>query len=373
MRIAIIEPYYGGSHKAWADGYRGHSVHDVVLFTHEARFWKWRMHGSYVTLAAEFRAHVTDQGAFDVILASDMLHLPAFLGAIGDAKGHAVVALYMHENQMTYPLSPRDSVDESYAMINWGSMTVADAVFFNSRYHHEVWFAGIEALLRRFPDYRHSAALPSVRAKSEILSIGVDLARLDGAQPLEFGAPLVLWNQRWDFDKGPEEFATAMVDAAETHDFRIALAGEVIGEIPAFTSLQERLADRLVHVGFAEEHVYASLLTGADIVISTATQEFFGIAVTEAMYAAAFPLLPDDLVYPERIPSIFHDRCLYQRGALAAKVSWALDNLSEARSIGAALRPLMAGFDWSHIAPEYDRRLQEIPGPLSSGRDARDT
>lgn len=360
MRIAIVEPYYGGSHKAWADGYRDHSAHEVALFTHEARFWKWRMHGSYVTLAGEFRAHVAAEGRFDVILASDMLHVPAFLGAIGETRGDAAVALYMHENQMTYPLSPRDSVDESYAMINWGSMAVADAVFFNSRYHHEVWFGGIEALLKRFPDYRHTALLPSVRGKAEVLTVGVDLARLDGAGVLAFEAPLVLWNQRWDFDKGPEEFAAAMFEASETHDFRIALAGEVIGEIPAFTELQERLADRLVHVGFAADELYASLLASADIVVSTATQEFFGIAVTEAVYAAAFPLLPNDLVYPERIPRHFHDKCLYERGALADRLRWALDNLEEARSAAASLQPLMAGFDWRHVAPEYDRRLAAL-------------
>jgi len=215
-------------------------------------------------------------------------------------------------------------------------------------------------LLKRFPDYRHSAHLSDVRSKSSVLTVGVDLARLDGASALEFEGPLVLWNQRWDFDKGPDEFSGAMMEVSETHDFCIALAGEVIGEIPAFTELQERLGDRLVHVGFAEDDLYASLLASAEIVVSTATQEFFGIAVTEAIYAGAFPLLPNDLVYPERLPAIFHDRCLYKRGVLAGGLRWALDNLAETRSIARSLRPVMAGFDWSHIAAEYDRRLGEL-------------
>jgi hypothetical protein len=41
MRILLIEPYFGGSHKAWAQGYVTHSRHDVTLLTLPARFWKW--------------------------------------------------------------------------------------------------------------------------------------------------------------------------------------------------------------------------------------------------------------------------------------------------------------------------------------------
>jgi glycosyltransferase involved in cell wall biosynthesis len=363
MRIAIIEPYYGGSHQAWADGYRAHSEHEVRLFTHEARFWKWRMHGSYVTLAEEFVVDVDRHGAFDVILASDMLHLPAFLGSIGAARGDAAVALYMHENQLTYPLSPRDTVDEAYAMINWASMTVADSVLFNSQFHHDVWFGQIAGQLRRFPDYKHSDLLPAVQARAEVLGVGVDLRRLDGAQPLDTPAPLILWNQRWDFDKGPDRFADAMIALARSHDFVIALAGEEIGEIPAFTRLQEVLAARMFHVGFAAEETYRRLLAASDVVVSTATQEFFGIAITEAIYAGAFPVLPNALVYPERIPRGLHRPCLYDSDAeLLERLGWALEHPEEAATIAAALKPAMAKWDWSVMAPRYDDVLAGVRG-----------
>ena len=38
MRILLIEPYCGGSHKAWAEGYVAHSRHDVALLALPARF-----------------------------------------------------------------------------------------------------------------------------------------------------------------------------------------------------------------------------------------------------------------------------------------------------------------------------------------------
>jgi len=361
MRIAIVEPYYGGSHQAWADGYRAHSEHEVRLFTHEARFWKWRMHGSYVTLAEEFVVDVVRHGPFDLILASDMLHLPAFLGSVGSARHSAAVALYMHENQLTYPLSPRDTVDEAYAMINWAAMTVADAVFFNSQFHHDIWFEQIPGQLRRFPDYKHSDLLPAVQAKADVLGVGVDLARLNGAEPVGTPAPLVLWNQRWDFDKGPDRFADAMIDLARSHDFVIGLAGEEIGEIPAFTRLQEVLAARMFHVGYAPDDDYRRLLGASDVVVSTATQEFFGIAITEAVYAGAFPVLPSALVYPERIPGEYHEACLYGSDEeLGERLGWALEHPDEAATIAAALKPAMGQWDWAVMAPRYDEMLAGV-------------
>jgi glycosyltransferase involved in cell wall biosynthesis len=360
MRIAMIEPYFGGSHQAWAEGYRDHSAHDVVLFTHDARFWKWRMHGSYLTLAGKFVGHLESQGRFDLILASDMVHLPAFLGAIGPARRDAAVALYMHENQLSYPLSPRDGVDEAYAMINWGSMNVADAVFFNSRFHHRAWFDGVAGLLKRFPDYRHSELIPDVHARSSVLPVGVDLERLGAARSARTDRPLILWNQRWDFDKGPAPFAAAMIDLAATHDFAIALAGEQIGELPDFTHLQAELPDRIVHVGHAPDPEYIQLLEAADIVVSTATQEFFGIAITEAVFAGAFPLLPNRLVYPERIPIEHHKECLYEVGELASRLRWALDHPAERTAVVADLRPVMGAFDWKRVAPTYDATFEDL-------------
>ncbi len=324
------------------------------------------MHGSYLTLAGEFATHVESHGPFDLILASDMVHLAAFLGAVGRARADAAVVLYMHENQLSYPISPRDNVDEAYAMINWGSMHVADAVFFNSRFHYDAWFDGVGALLKRFPDYRHSALLPAVREKSSILPVGVDLARLEGVRSSKADRPLILWNQRWDFDKGPAPFADAMIDLAATHDFDIALAGEQIGELPDFTRLQDALPERMLHVGHAPDADYIRLLASADIVVSTATQEFFGIAITEAIYSGAFPVLPDRLVYPERIPLAHHAACLYSEGELVDRLRWALDNPAERAAVVAELRPVMAAFDWSQVAPAYDTAFESVRA-LDSG------
>jgi len=94
MRILLVEPYYTGSHRTWADGYRDHSRHEVTLVTHEGRFWKWRMQGGFLTLAEEVNAQVARIGPPDVLLASDMVHLAGLLGACRESLAGVPVAAH---------------------------------------------------------------------------------------------------------------------------------------------------------------------------------------------------------------------------------------------------------------------------------------
>ena len=104
MRVFLIEPYYAGSHRAWADGWHSVSGHEVHLLTMEGRFWKWRMHGGPVTLAHEAIELADRVGYPDTIVAASMLDLATFLGLAGRHLGNPTTLLYMHENQLTYPL-----------------------------------------------------------------------------------------------------------------------------------------------------------------------------------------------------------------------------------------------------------------------------
>ena len=85
--VFLVEPYNSGSHQAWAEGYQSHSSHDVHLLTLPGRFWKWRMFGGTLTLAKEAAETASQIGPPDVVLASDMLDLPSFLGHAGAALG----------------------------------------------------------------------------------------------------------------------------------------------------------------------------------------------------------------------------------------------------------------------------------------------
>ncbi|MGC9349478.1 MAG: tRNA-queuosine alpha-mannosyltransferase domain-containing protein [Anaerolineae bacterium] len=373
MNILLVAPYFGGSHRAWARGYQRHTAHDVTLLTLPARFWKWRMHGGAATLAEKLQAQVGEGPTIpDVVLATDMVNLPAFLGLTRDLLGDVPVVLYCHENQLTYPLQEGEKRDLAYPMINWLSMLAADRVLFNSHFHLENWFRALPKMLKHFPDCSHQPLVSEVRARSEVLPVGCDLRALDAARPAEPGedgvSPLILWNQRWEYDKDPTTFFRALdVLVARGVDFRVALAGSNVRQQPEeFEAARKRLGDRVVHFGRADRAEYQQLLWEADVVVSTAIHEFFGIAMVEAIACGCFPVLPERLAYPELIPEAevspeVRRRCFYSGfDELMARLTWALTEIDAARSLTPPLQRSVRRFDWSMMAPRYDAVMVEV-------------
>jgi len=359
--VCLLEPYYTGSHKAWAAGYAAHAGLDVHLLTMDGRFWKWRMHGGAVTLARLFR----EQGLRpDLLLATDMLDLSTFLALTRDLTHTLPAALYMHENQLTYPPPPGEKRDLHYAFINYASMLCADRIFFNSQWQEEAWFEELPRLLKHFPDYTEMHTVAELRARSEVLPLGLALQTLDAHRPPEprCGPLLILWNHRWEYDKGPEAFFRALYALADRGaEFRLAVLGEsFVQEPPEFREARVRLADRIVQFGYAESFAeYARWLWRADVVVSTAVQESFGASVVEAMYCDCLPLLPDRLAYPQFIPAPLRGLCLYRSDEeLAERLAALCAEPERARSV--SLRSEAARYDWSLLAPEYDRRFRAL-------------
>jgi glycosyltransferase involved in cell wall biosynthesis len=361
MRICLLEPFHTGSHAAWVDGYVAHSAHQVTPLTLTGQFWKWRMHGGAVTLARMYREREIEA---DLILASDMLDLSTFLALTRDLTHHTPAALYMHENQLTYPLRPGEKRDLHYGFINYASMLCARRVFFNSQYHLESWFYELPRLLKHFPDYNEIPTVSMLRQRSEVLPLGLSLGQLDQyrSTAVRSGPPLLLWNHRWEYDKNPAEFLQALYALAERGvDFRVVLLGEAFVRVPPeFDEARQRLGHRIAQFGYVDSYAdYARWLWQADIVVSTAIHDFFGAAVVEAMYCDCFPILPRRLAYPQFAPESYRDRCLYRdHEEFLTLLTRAIDQVAEMRVT--SLRQAVARYDWVTLAPEYDRRFDSI-------------
>jgi len=366
MEILLIEPYYTGSHQAWADGYARHSRHVVRTLTLPGRFWKWRMHGGAVTLARMYRER---QVQADLLLATDMLDLSTFLALTRDLTHNVPTTLYMHENQLTYPPRPGEKRDLHYGFINYASMLCVDRVFFNSQFHLESWFDELPRLLKHFPDCNELPTVRELRARSEVLPLGLALVRFDAHRPSEpaRGPAIILWNHRWEYDKNPGEFLQALYNtlAERGVDFKVVLLGEAFVRVPPeFEEARGRLQECILQFGHVEGYAeYARWLWRADIMVSTALHDFFGAAVVEAMYCGCWPILPWLLAYPQFVPEAYRARCLYHsHEELLALLQQAIEEVGarrdESKGSGESpLREAVAGYDWSAIAPEYDRRL----------------
>jgi glycosyltransferase involved in cell wall biosynthesis len=274
------------------------------------------------------------------------------------------VAVYFHESQFAYPLSPLDRPDQTYPMINWASAAAVDLPIFNSEYHRALFFDRARRFLRQFPDRTHSHLVDAVEERSIVLPVGVDLERIGPPAATGFAEPpLVLWNQRWEYDKGPDEFVELIEALTDRSlDFRVAVVGERFVSAPeSFERLPEILGERLVAFGYLPDDEYVDLLRRSDVVVSTAHHEFFGIAVVEAIAAGAFPVLPNRLVYPERIPEKHRERCCYDDAAgLVERVAWAIRHRSAASDVSADLAGIVRHFDWKTTAPRYDEALERL-------------
>ena len=358
--ILLVEPYGSGSHLAWAEGFERSSSHDVQLLTLPGRFWKWRMFGGTLTLAQQAVELASKVGPPDLVLASDMLDLPSFLGHAGNALGSPKTVLYMHENQLTYPLSPTARDDLAYAYMNWSSMVRADEVWFNSQFHLESVFEALPKFLKHFPDHRHVRLLDAVAAKSKVVPVGVDLEWIEGTEKSE--PPLIIWNQRWEYDKDPVRLFQALHRLAEGDiDFRLAICGENFRNVPIeFEESRNRLEPQIIQYGYAERAEYEHLLLDASVVVSTAKHEFFGIGAVEAMAAGAVPVFPNDLSYPALIPTEIHNLTLYDSDEeLDRLLSAALIDRTRNDEIRSYVEPAMQRFSWEVMTPVYDAKLRQ--------------
>ena len=313
MNILYLEPYSGGSHKAFMKGFCAHSRHRVFPVSLSDISWKWRMSGGAVSLAEETRK-VTEP--VDLIFASSMTNLPAFIALTNPRFAHTPCVMYMHENQLTMPLPLGEERDETYCYINYLSALVADELWFNSRFHFEEFFGALPVFLKKYSDRRYLELADTLKEKSRIVHPGISLSELDkvAVSIPSKRAPVIVWNQRWEYDRNPEMFnrIISRLDDAEC-DFDLILAGEQLhNESPDLRSLRDRFGDRILHYGYvSDQQKYAALLRQGDIVLSTSRYEFFCTALMEAVFCGCHPMVPRDLTYTELIPESLHEPLLH--------------------------------------------------------------
>ena len=365
MKILLLEPFFSGSHQQWAEGLQRHSSHDFQILSLPGRHWKWRMYGGAVTLAAQFN-QLDDLP--DLILATDMLDLPTFMALTRDKIHKIPVALYFHENQITYPWSPTDADvplkrNNQYGFINYTSALVADKVFFNSNYHKAVFLESLPAFLNQFPDHKGLKNVEKIQTKSRVLPLGMDLQRfMPFQQQAASIIPVLLWNHRWEYDKNPVLFFETLFKLkAEGLKFKLIVVGESYKKSPpVFNEAKNILAEEIRHIGYAPDFAtYAKLLWQADILPVTSQQDFFGGSVVEAIYCGCYPILPKRLAYPEHLPvgmhpSHFyeHDHDFYNRLKLAVA--------NKTFTSGFEGKNVVEKYDWKMAINTYDEALAEL-------------
>ncbi|KAK2964691.1 putative Glycosyl transferases group 1 [Blattamonas nauphoetae] len=347
MKLVVIEPFYedSGSHKQFVEILKTifEPILEMEVYTQRGVKFHWRIRCSSMYFAETIPQQGDTPG---ILLCSSVFHLAEFLGLRKDFQNW-VKLIYMHENQLIYPVQHTDESDFQFGWIQIVSCQSADHVFFNSSFNMTSFLGEMSHFLKKLPDYRPSPSfLDRIRSRSSVLHYPLTPLQPQPAPPLSEDRPLrIVWNGRWEHDKNPDSLfsvlfllktfceglhqkrlvqntqnddtpstATTESQSAETGEkrmkletrqlgstFEISILGQPFGEEPPiFTKAKSDLAAHIVQWGrLPSKQDYFDHLNTCDVILSTAVHEFFGVGVLEAVAVGCFPLCPNRLVYPE--------------------------------------------------------------------------
>jgi len=368
MNILALESYYGGSHKAFIDGLSNAGKHNWTILTLPAHKWKWRMRHSAITFAQQSADLLKKGKRWDILFCSDMLNLAEFVALAPKEIAGLPKVIYFHENQLTYPVRVEDERDYQYAMTNLTSALAADVVWFNSQFHKKSFLDALAKFLKSMPDNQPLEVIEKIKAKSSVHYLGV--ADFSTRPKRKSGAMRILWAARWEHDKNPEDFFAALeILKNKKIEFKISVIGQSFRDVPEiFKKAKNNFKDNIEYWGYQENRVeYESILSEADVIVSTANHEFFGISIVEAVAAGAYPLVPNRLSYPE-IFDIGHNENAEQffyNGTvkdLAEKLELLARKLQEDKLLIHSISPekITEQFKWKTLASQYDKAIEEI-------------
>ncbi len=369
MKILALEPYYGGSHKAFLDGWAAVSKHNWTLYTLPPYKWKWRMRHSAITFARQISRSVAKGQKWHVIFCSDMLNLAEFLGLAPLSVRKMSAVVYFHENQLTYPVRVESERDYQFAMTNMTTALAATSVWFNSAFHRDSFFEAMEAFLRKMPDCQPTETIEEIRSKALVYPPGVN-NRGNGVER-KTGPLRILWAARWEHDKNPEGFFEALkMLKARGIDFRLSVIGEQFRELPeVFAWARRHFASHIDQWGYQKSRCeYEKALKQADVFVSTAKHEFFGISLVEAGLAGVYPLVPKRLAYPEilrlgeekSVEQFFYDGTVPD---LADKLAALAQRMEKGRLWNKdpdRLVRLMQCYRWDNLGRVLDQAIERI-------------
>jgi len=336
-------------------------AYDWTLLSLPARYFNWRIRGN--SLSWSFNNRGVLQNNYDLIIATSMTDLHGLFGFLPE-MARTPSLLYFHENQFEYPLSEnaRDNVEPRLVPIY--SALCATRVCFNSHYNFETFMLGLKQLLKKLPDHVPSDIENMIKSKSQILPVPIADNCFSTARENKKHFAIV-WNHRWEYDKWPECFFSAMRILKDSGcHFKLHILGQQFDNIPdVFSDAASYFADEIIHWGRVDdEQAYRNVLRSAQAVVSTAIHDFQGIAVLEAVACGCIPVVPDRLAYRELFAEQYRyascENDLPQQAEILANYLEKLYAKFQQKNLDSA--PDISSLNWCKMTAEYNALFEQV-------------
>lgn len=367
--VLLLSAYDAVSHQLWRQRLCG-ALGDFrwTTLSLPARHFAWRIRSNGLHWA--YQQKQTLEQHFDLIIATSMVDL-ATLRGLCPKLGQIPTVLYFHENQFAYPAGRQRKGNIEPLLVPVYSALCADRILFNTEYNRRSFLQGVTALSTALPEPFPQQALQQLE---QARVIPVPLPAPVASKPAETDTHClnVIWNHRWEYDKGPELLLQIVWQCCEQGlPVRFHIVGQQFREQPKeFAEIDRLLGEFSATAGMKRgafgclpENEYRELLAQGDVVLSTALHDFQGLAIQEACLSGCSPLAPDELAYPEYLPKA----CLYEHAASDADtgqlVASRLRQLVELKISGSTLPTAnLDSFALETVARQYRRLIEELLG-----------
>ncbi|HAP54028.1 MAG TPA: DUF3524 domain-containing protein, partial [Marinobacter adhaerens] len=248
-RILLLSGYDAASHRRWREQLSAmFPRYEWQFLALPPRFFRWRIRGNPLSWLNEPLL----QESWDLIIATSMVDL-ATLRGLHPRLANTPCLLYMHENQFAFPVSSGQNASADPQMVNLYSALSADCVVFNSGWNRDSFLAGADSFLKKLPDAVPEGLIETLRDKSRVIPVPIEDRLFADRRPLMNRAcPHLLWNHRWEYDKGPDRLLKFLqVLDQRSMPFRLSVVGERFRSYPkAFDRIREQFGPCIEHWGF---------------------------------------------------------------------------------------------------------------------------